>query len=238
MPYKYTAVIIEPRKHKALEFVLCNALENLSEEWQVILFHGTKNRDYVKGIMERFVSLGVENLKLVELDVENLNQVTYSELLASKEIIYDHIETDYMLVFQTDSMIFTEHKDLIYQFIEMDIDYVGAPWLVCGYPPTRERDFIGNGGMSLRKVKTMRKIMLRYQWNPNGEWHEDLFFTKPYPGIECKKPPYEMAKQFCVDEVFSPISFGCHRPWCHSHFKELVKLQPELQKLYELQGEE
>ncbi len=233
--YKYTAVIIEPRRHKALEFVLYNALDCLSEEWKVILFHGTQNADYAKEIAERF---GAENLQLVQLDVENLNQVTYSELLASKTIVYDHINTDYMLVFQTDSMIFKEHKDLIYKFIELDIDYVGAPWLICGYLPTKERDFIGNGGMSLRKVKTMRKIMMTYQWNPNHEWHEDLFFTKPYPGIVCKKPPYELAKQFCVDEVFSPISFGCHRAWCHSHFGELVKLHPELQKLYELQGEE
>lgn len=30
--FKYTAVIIEPRRHNALEFVLENFLTNLSEE--------------------------------------------------------------------------------------------------------------------------------------------------------------------------------------------------------------
>ena len=235
MTYKYTAIIIEPRRHKALSFVLQNALENLSDDWKIILFHGIRNVEYAKGIAER---LATKRLELVQLDVENLNQVTYSELLATKTIIYEHIDTDYMLIFQTDSLIFKEHKDLVYQFINMGVDYVGAPWLVTRYPATRARDFIGNGGLSLRKVSTMRKIMQTYKWNPNHEWHEDLFFCKHYPGIECKKPPYEMAKLFCVDEVFSPISFGCHKTWCHPHFAEIVKMHPEAQTLFDLQGEE
>ena len=41
--YKYTAVIIEPREHPALEFVLKNFNANLSEEWQFVIFHGNKN---------------------------------------------------------------------------------------------------------------------------------------------------------------------------------------------------
>jgi hypothetical protein len=32
MSSKYTAVIIEPRQHKALQFVLNNFLENLNDE--------------------------------------------------------------------------------------------------------------------------------------------------------------------------------------------------------------
>lgn len=32
---KYTAIIVEPCKHKALEFFLNNFLENLSSEWNI-----------------------------------------------------------------------------------------------------------------------------------------------------------------------------------------------------------
>ena len=39
----YTAIIIEPREHKALEFVLSNFLQNLSTKWNFIIFHGNKN---------------------------------------------------------------------------------------------------------------------------------------------------------------------------------------------------
>ena len=44
--YTYTAVIVEPREHKALEFVLNNVLENLSEDWNVLIFHGNNNINY------------------------------------------------------------------------------------------------------------------------------------------------------------------------------------------------
>ncbi len=231
--FKYTAVIVEPRKHKALEFVLKNALENLNDDWKILLFHGTQNQEFSKEIQ---VNLNTNRLFLHRLEVENLDQLTYSELLASKQTIYDQIDTEYFLVFQTDSMIFSEHKNLIYDFINLGVDYVGAPWLICNYPPTKIRDFIGNGGMSLRKTKTMKEIMAKHPWNSKEGWHEDLFFTKPYPDVPCKKPPYEMAKTFCVDEVFSPISFGTHRSWCHSHFTELIRLHPELKILHSLQG--
>ena len=39
----YTAIILEPREHKALEYVLNNFLDNLSDEWNFIVFHGSKN---------------------------------------------------------------------------------------------------------------------------------------------------------------------------------------------------
>jgi hypothetical protein len=39
----YTAVIIEPLRHPALQFVLKNFLENLDERWGFLVFHGADN---------------------------------------------------------------------------------------------------------------------------------------------------------------------------------------------------
>jgi len=50
---KYTAIIVEPREHKALAFVLKNFLENLNEDWNIIILHGMENKKYVKKIMEK-----------------------------------------------------------------------------------------------------------------------------------------------------------------------------------------
>jgi hypothetical protein len=235
MVYKYTAIIVEPRKHKALWFVINNALENLSDEWKIVLFHGTKNVEYAKGVETKCNS---PRLQLVGLPVENLNQRTYSELLATKSVIYEYIDTEYFLVFQTDSMIIKKNKDKINTFLQMDIDYVGAPWLQTQYTPTKERDFIGNGGFSLRKTSTMKKIMELYPYNQNDVWYEDLYFTKPVPGISLKKPNYDIAKQFCVDEVFDDSSLAVHQVWVHSHYNMLKQIYPEVAILRELQGVE
>ena len=156
MAYKYTAIIIEPRKHKALEFVLNNVCECLSNEWKIVLFHGIKNIDYSTKICQKLNILYENRISLVNLNIDNLDSIEYSKFLTTKSIIYDNIETDVFLVFQTDSIIFKQNKDLIYSFLEYD--YVGSPWLITNYIPTKECDFIGNGGFSLRNKKKMLEI--------------------------------------------------------------------------------
>lgn len=223
----------------ALRLVLENALETLPPSTNVILFHGNRNEDFSREIQ---ASLASPRLHLVKLDVDNLDQLTYSELLATKSRVYDYIHTPYFLVFQTDSMILKKNKDLLQLFLsstndEDAYDYVGAPWLITNYEPTKRRNFIGNGGLSLRRTAKMLEIIEKQDWHilkdKPIEWLEDLFFTAD-PTI--KKPPYEVAKLFAVDEVFSEFSFGCHRPWLNSHYAEFVKLYPEVDELRLLQG--
>lgn len=239
----YTAVIVEPRKHKALHFVLRNVLDCLpANDWKILFFHGEDNEDYANEILKSIYleddkNKEEERIKLVKLEgVKNLTQLTYSKLLASDTFIYDHIDTEYFLIFQTDSMMFKKNSHLIQGFIDDGYDYVGAPWLICNYLPTKERDFIGNGGFSLRRKDKMLEIISKFKWDENVEWHEDLFFTKKHEGITpIKKPSYEFAKVFCVDEVFSPFAIACHRVWCHSHYSEFAKLYPEVEELRNLQ---
>lgn len=75
MNYKYTAIMIEPRKHKALHFVLNNMLEYLPNDWKIILFHGINNEEYSIEIANK---LNVkERLQLFKLDIVNLKQKIY-----------------------------------------------------------------------------------------------------------------------------------------------------------------
>ena len=80
---KYTAVIVEPRKHKALSFVLENFLTNLSEEWDIIIMHGNKNEDYVDDIIENGLSSFENRISKVNLNVDNLTIDDYNKLLKS-----------------------------------------------------------------------------------------------------------------------------------------------------------
>jgi len=173
MSHKYTAIIVETRKHKALEFTLNNMVECLSDKWKIVLFHGTNNAEYALNIANKLNKLFDNRIHIVKLDSDNLNQKTYSKLLATKSVIYNYIDTEYFLVFQTDSVMIQTNI-----FLDKNYDYVGAPWLICGYEPTRQRDFIGNGGFSLRKTATMLRIIENNQWDENKEWHEDLFLQR------------------------------------------------------------
>ena len=238
MTHKYTAVIVEPRKHKALEFVLNNVCNCLSNEWHIVLFHGTDNADYANGIVEKLNILFEDRIKLVNLKINNLDLFSYSELFATNSVIYENIKTDIFLVFQTDSMIFNNNKHLIQDFLEYD--YVGAPWLKTGYIPTMLCDFVGNGGFSLRNKSKMLEIIQKKNWHNGYDFEklEDLYFSKKYQDIHVKKPEYSKAMTFCVDEVFFNKSFACHRPWVHSHYDLFKSIYPEVEILRKLQDVE
>jgi hypothetical protein len=238
MDYKYTAIIIEPRKYKALSFVIDNMLDCLSNDWKIILFCGINNEDYSNQIVQNLNSIYGNRIILVKLDIINLDQHSYSELLANRMDIYNYIDTEYFLIFQTDSMMFKRNSSAMDNFLSNNYDYVGAPWLKTDYSPTKERDYIGNGGFSLRKKSKMVEIIQNNTWDPNNEWQEDLFFTKKYHGIITKKPQYEFAQLFCVDEVFTSITMACHKPWVHSFYQEFVDIYPECEDLKNLQYEE
>ena len=196
----YTAVIVEPRQHKALEFVLHNVLTNLSREWNVVLMHGNKNAEYVDNILTKHALLEHRNrIQLVNLNVDNLTMPEYNTLLTSTSF-YEKIPTETFLVFQTDSMICPKDKKLIDNYL--NYDYVGAPW-------AHHNQEVGNGGFSLRKKsKALQKIK---NCPYNGE-NEDLYFSSD----KCEgllKPNFNKAKLFSNESIYTKHSFGVHKVW-------------------------
>lgn len=123
-----------------------------------------------------------------------------------------------------------KNSELIDSFLEYD--YIGSPWLITNYIPTKECDFIGNGGFSLRKKSKMIEIIEKIEW---ANKYEDLYFTTNYVNIKVNKPEYTKACTFCVDEVFSELTFACHKPWVHNHYELFKKIYPEVEVLKNLQ---
>ena len=246
--YKYTAIIVEPRKHKALEFVLNNVCDCLTDEWRIILFHGKKNDEYAIEIVGRLNNLFKNRISLVNLYVDNLNQETYSQLLANKNTIYDHVDTDVFIVFQTDSMILKKNAHRICEYLHYD--YVGSPWLVTNYQPTINCNFIGNGGFSLRNKKKMLEIIENVPYNNEPE---DLFFATNYNNIVINKPSFEKALEFCEGEATTINNleniFAVHQFWpCNykintndnvNHiYHNIIQQYPECGVLLSLQNNE
>jgi hypothetical protein len=229
--YKYSAVIIEPRRHKALAFVLHNFLKNLSDEWGIIIFHGNKNKEYVCTILNTTLSIYKSRITLHNLNINNLTITGYNALLRSLNF-YDKIPTETFLVFQTDTMIIEKNKELLNNFLQYD--YVGAPWSP-SLKWTKGKYKVGNGGLSLRKKSKMIEI-LKTSTLPPG-CNEDVFFSYPQKSI-LYKPSSDEAKKFSIESIFSDITFGCHKPWVHIDKKILFSAYPEIKELYMLQSVE
>jgi hypothetical protein len=204
MVTKYTAIIVEPRKHELLPYVLYNMARIYGgTDVSLYIFHGNKNIDYINSIIKDW-----SNVQLVNLNVDNLTINDYNILLTSKSFYYN-FKSKYVLIFQTDSIICKENKNYINEFIKYD--YVGAPW--------RNKN-VGNGGLSLRKKSKMLEIIENCRYGNNNE---DLYFSHACPQVILNKPIYEDSKYFSVETDYSDISFGVHKPWKHLSKDQLIE---------------
>lgn len=215
----YTAVIVEPRIHNALPFVLQNFHENLSSDWSILVFHGKDNSTFVNDFIK---SSKMDRINTIELDIKNLTIEEYSNLLKKKEF-YNSIKTETFLIFQIDTMIIPENKNNINEFLEYD--YVGAPW---------KDECIGNGGLSLRKKSKMLEIIEKC--HPDFYKNEDEFFTKQFV-VPLHKPSFEKSKKFAVETIFYEAPFGVHKFYNYlsqEHTRILITKYPILQTLVNL----
>jgi hypothetical protein len=199
MERKYTAIIVEPRKHKALEFVLDNFLNNLNNDWSIIIYHGLDNIDYINNIINNKLLKFKDRISLINLNVNNLSIYDYNQLMTNRDFV-NNIPTETFLIFQTDTMICEQSKDLINNF--MDYDYVGAPWI---------NKKIGNGGLSLRKKSKMLEIIDNCEYD--NYINEDEYFSGSCNKVFLKKSSYLEAKQFSIETGMNNKSFGIHKAW-------------------------
>ena len=224
----YTAVIVEPRCHPALELVLLNFNKNLDDNWKIIIYHGNNNERFVKDIISGHEIFSSRNIQFVSLNVDNLSINDYNNLLFT-DFFYENIDTEMFLIFQTDTLLSDVYNKNIYDF--MEYDYVGAPWA------NGPSEFsVGNGGFSLRKKSKMVEMKNIGGFcfdNGNGE---DMFFSNNFKNknFQVNKPSFDDAQKFSVETVFYDKSVGIHKPWGYlpeqeieilkTHFFDLEKL--------------
>jgi len=211
----YTAVIIEPRPHPALLYVVQNALSVL--DCNVIIYCGNLNKEFAQKIVDR---LSNPRVQLNQLNVNNFTKEEYSTFLKTNKAFYYTIPTETFLMFQTDSILFHKNKHLLNYFLKYD--YVGAPWV------NRE---VGNGGLSLRKKSKMLEIIEKEPYNHEPE---DVFFASNKT-VPLYKPSFHEALHFAVEGVYAPVTFGSHQPWMQKH-TNFYLLYPELVEFGKLHG--
>jgi hypothetical protein len=215
----FTAVIVEPRRHPALSFVLKNMATLLPDGWKILVFHGNMNGEFVQDIIDD-MEFPSRFLKPISLDVDNLTIAQYNSMLMSSPF-YKCIPTETMLIFQTDTMIL----EPTYLSAFLSYDYVGAPWKSGG---------VGNGGLSVRKktkMLTITQTVMPFQSN------EDVYFSFQTI-VPLLKPSFQEAQKFAVETVFYEQPFGIHAPWKHLNEHEmgiLLEKYPAIQQLIDLQ---
>ena len=186
-----SVAIVEPREHELLPYVLYNMAHIYGgTDVSLYIFHGNKNIEYLNEIVKDW-----KNVQLVNLNVDNLTINDYNILLTSKSF-YDHFKSEYVLIFQTDSIIRRKIDQDFFNY-----DYVGAPW------KDNCEACVGNGGFSLRKVETMKHICENYV---NTYGNEDLFFANELYKHNFSLPDPSTASRFSIEMTYNDDPCGFH----------------------------
>jgi hypothetical protein len=200
--------LIEFRKHNYMKSVLYNMCNIYGgTDTTLYIIHGTENELFVKDIIKDW-----SNVRTIKYDHNNIDIARYNDIMTSYDF-YNRFETEFVLIFQTDTIIRKQIPEEFFQY-----KYVGAPWK--GYP----NDFpdnphiqlgnklVGNGGFSLRHVEKMKEICSKYLYqNSEKKINEDVFITNYLNAFDV--PKVELAKQFAVEWIFFEDPVGLHHVW-------------------------
>jgi Protein of unknown function (DUF5672) len=176
----------------------------------------------------------------------------YNRLMLSPAFYGRFLAFDYVLVCQTDAYVFADRLD---EWATRGYDYIGAPWIASPrnawnvglqsltnlLRPVGKREEhyfrVGNGGFSLRRVATLRRITEEQQpyitqllaRRGSDNLHvEDKFFSLVAPELypDMRIPDYREAVDFCIDrrpQLALKINGGQLPFACHGFNKRNVR---------------
>jgi hypothetical protein len=197
----HNAIIIEPREHQDLRLSIRSTMYYLNNsdsqiKWGLQIFHGNKNKDYIKKIIN-----GWKGVELVNIGIDDFTNIEHSQYMES-HLFWEKVKGTKVLIFQTDSVLLRSGID---EFL--GYDYIGAPWR-----KLKEGQIVGNGGLSLRTKDVMLKIT-QENGVPEEQIWEDIYFMKHMKGVGVAD--YETAKRFSMEDIYSPNPLGVHNPIRH-----------------------
>jgi hypothetical protein len=91
----------------------------------------------------------------------------YNHFMLSQEFYRAFVDYDYILIYQLDSLIFS---DQLIEWCKKDYDYIGSPWFKTEIEKISNwgigQDYVGNGGFSLRRVQGCLNVLqiFNYSW--------------------------------------------------------------------------
>lgn len=222
-------VLIEFREFPHVEFLLRNMIYKLPKEWNHTIVCGIQNYDMMKNISNKISKFVKSKIKVIKLQVTNLNRDDYCELLTSK-YFWELFTGEHILLYQEDTMLFHGNIDPFLRY-----DYIGAPW-----KKTQDDNklHVGNGGFSLRTKSAMLRVInlkrnltigkstMRYMKNSKLNCiPEDVYFSKSLIdfnlGTVCE---YDKALQFSQESIKGDNPLGGHAFWLAESKKKIYNV--------------
>ncbi|TDZ24309.1 hypothetical protein Cob_v003204 [Colletotrichum orbiculare MAFF 240422] len=172
-PYNHSkvALLVENRPNPILAPLMLHFISVVPPDWR---FRFMGSVDSVRSINQSVaireqVAAGKLDLTYIPSNMSTAGQEMISRFLTNLWLYETVLQpAEWLLVFQTDSMLCANSKYNINDYLEYD--WIGAPWNPGGR-------WGGNGGLSIRRVSAMIDI-LRYQKRVDGSEPEDVWLAE------------------------------------------------------------
>jgi len=214
---KNTALIVEPRFLEIIPYVINEYYKILGDSWIIVFYCGKG----LKQLWENKLDIIINNIEIRELNVNNLNSLEYSHFFKQRQL-WDSLYGEYVLTFQTDSIIKNVEPYTIENYMKLNKSYIGGNMCYNWKELTREniitshfRNF--NGGLSLRKRLDMIKIINTFgsdftEINSTKikTDSEDVYFTLGCYKLNLPIGDDDFCSHFAVHSIYYDKFFGVH----------------------------
>ncbi|CAF1093316.1 unnamed protein product [Rotaria magnacalcarata] len=201
--YPYIALIIDDRTSQELVNAVINILQHIPTDWKIQIITPVQNWSYYNA--SSLYSLIVNGrVCMTSLDFPRVDFTgsEYINLLLTSASLWDQVQGEKILYFQTDSVICSNSSYKLIDFLQYD--FIGAPWHSGG---------CCNGGFSLRSRRKMLQLfnsdLDRYRLH---ETNEDVWLSRNLPRVNAHIASTAVAKQFSVESIYHPRPFAVHKP--------------------------
>lgn len=222
-------LLIEFREFPHVEFLLRNMINKLSKEWNHTIVCGIQNYDMMKSISNKICKFVKSKIKIIKLQITNLDRDKYCDLLTSK-YFWDLFAGEHILLYQEDTMLFHGNIDPFLKY-----DYIGAPW-----KKTQDDNkfHVGNGGFSLRTKSAMLRVInlkrnltigkstMKYMKNSKLNCiPEDVYFSKSLIDFNLGTVShYDEALHFSQEAIKGENPLGGHAFWLAEPKKKIYNV--------------
>jgi hypothetical protein len=198
------ALLVEDRPDGKIAPILLHMMSILPADWRFHFMGSDKSTAFIKrsAAIRRKVADGKLDITKIpkNITINGGEQISrfFTNPQVYKELLYP---AEWLLVFQTDSIICANSLDNIDEFLHYD--WIGAPWV-------QESRYHGNGGLSLRRVSSILKV-LSHQNRYDGAQPEDLWLAERLghlPGAHVANK--QEAMRFSAESLWVDYPMGFH----------------------------
>lgn len=172
-PYNHSkvALLIENRANPILAPLMLHFMSVVPPDWRFRFMGSIESVEHINQSMaiREHVTAGKLDLTYIPSNMSTAGQEMISRFLTNLWLYETVLQpAEWLLVFQTDSMVCANSPHNINDYLEYD--WIGAPWNPNGR-------WGGNGGLSIRRVSAMIQV-LREQVRVDGSEPEDVWLAE------------------------------------------------------------